>query len=131
MGNALTLSQSDVLRPARYDQLAGETIRMEFVEKRLRTVRAETRAMSIYFAYEDTVANGVTTSTGDRITLLFDEGRVRSISIVGGVEGEYHPEPLVQGREKEFRVPGFLLRPARPSMNNLELPWTRSQKPAG
>ena len=131
MGNALTLSGADSLRPARYDQLAGETLRMVFADRRLRTIRADVRAMSIYYAYEDTAANGVTTSTGDRITLLFDEGRVRSISIVGGVEGEYHPEPLVVGREEEFRVPGFLLRPNRPTMNNLEMPWTRLRKPAG
>ncbi len=130
-GNALTLSRADPSRPSRYDQLAGETLRMEFAEKRLRTVRADVRAMSIYYAYEDTAANGVTTSTGDRITLLFDEGRVRSISIVGGVEGEFHPEPLVVGREGEFRVPGFLLRPNRPTKNNLEIPWTRLRKPAG
>jgi len=130
-GNALTLSRADPSRPSRYDQLAGETLRMEFAEKRLRTVRADVRAMSIYYAYEDTAANGVTTSTGDRITLLFDEGRVRSISIVGGVEGEYHPEPLVVGREGEFRVPGFLLRPNRPTKNNLEIPWTRLRKPTG
>jgi len=93
MGNALTLSRADSLRPSRYNQLTGETLRMQFDRRRLQTVRADVRAMSIYFAYEDTAANGVTTSTGDRITLLFDEGRVRSISIVGGVEGEYHPEP--------------------------------------
>jgi hypothetical protein len=130
-GSALTLSRADSLRPSRYNQLTGEMLRMEFAEKRLQTVRAEVRAMSIYYAYEDTAANGVTTSTGDRITLLFDEGRVRSISIVGGVEGEYHPEPLVVGRETEFRVPGFLLRRDRPTMNNLEIPWTRLRRPAG
>lgn len=131
MGNALTVSRADSLRPSRHNQLAGETLRMRFLDRRLQTVRADVRAMSIYYAYEDTAANGVTTSTGDRITLLFDGGRVRSISIIGGVEGEYHPEPLVAGREAEFRVPGFLVRPNRPSMNNLEIPWTRLRKPAG
>lgn len=131
VGNALTLSSADSLRPSRHNQLAGETLRMAFEDKRLRTVRAEVRAMSIYYAYEDGAANGVTTSTGDRITLLFEEGRVRSISIVGGVEGEYHPEPLVLGRETEFRVPGFLLRTDRPTMNNIEIPWTRLRKTAG
>jgi lipopolysaccharide export system protein LptA len=131
MGNALTLSRADSLRPSRYNQLTGETLLMQFARRRLQTVRAEVRAMSIYYAYEDTAANGVTTSTGDRITLLFDEGRVRSISIQGGVEGEYHPEPLVVGREAEFRVPGFLFRPDRPTMNNLEIPWTRLRKTAG
>ncbi len=131
MGNALTLSRADSLRPSRYNQLAGETLRMQFDQRRLQTVRADVRAMSIYFAYEDTAANGVTTSTGDRITLLFDEGRVRSIGIVGGVEGEYHPEPLVAGKETEFRVPGFLLRLDRPAMNNIEIPWTRLRKTAG
>lgn len=130
-GNALTLSRADSLRPSRFDQLSGETLRMVFAGRRLQTVRAEVRAMSIYYAYEDTAANGVTTSTGDRITLLFEEGRVRSISIVGGVEGEYHPEPLVVGREEEFRVPGFILRPNRPTMNNFEIPWTRLRKTAG
>lgn len=130
-GNALTLSRADSLRPMRFDQLTGETLRMAFADRRLQTVRADVRAMSIYYAYEDTAANGVTTSTGDRITLYFSEGRVRSISIVGGVEGEYHPEPLVAGREEEFRVPGFLLRPDRPTMNNIEIPWTRLRKPAG
>jgi lipopolysaccharide export system protein LptA len=130
-GNALTLSRADSLRPSRYNQLTGETLQMQFDRRRLHTIRAEVRAMSIYFAYEDTAANGVTTSTGDRITLLFDEGRVRSIGIVGGVEGEYHPEPLVAGREAEFRVPGFLLRLDRPAMNNIEIPWTRLRKTAG
>jgi hypothetical protein len=40
------------------------------------------------------------------------------------------PKHLV-GRETEFRVPGFLLRRDRPTMNNLEIPWTRLRRPAG
>ncbi len=116
MGSAFAVSRSDSLRPQRYDQLAGETLDMQFHERALRQIDVETRALSIYYLYEDTLANGLNTASGDRIVMLFAEGRASTIRVVGGVEGRYVPEPMVDKREGEYRLPGFFWRDDRPAL---------------
>ena len=75
----------------------------------------EGRALSVYHLYDDTLANGVNKTSGDRIVMLFADGKAEAITVYGGVEGEYFPENMVRGRETEYALPGFSwrLRPVR------------------
>ena len=122
MGSALAISRSDSLFPGRYDQLAGESMRMHFADRALAKLDVRTRARSVYYVYEDSAANGLNTSSGDRVLIAFAEGRVKSISVVGGVEGQYVPENLVRDHHQEYALPGFIWREDRPRISPADIP---------
>jgi lipopolysaccharide export system protein LptA len=117
MGNAFAISQSDSLYPDRFDQLAGETIAMKFHDRALERINVDVRALSVYYMYEDSAANGLSRASGDGITIVFADGKAKSIRVVGGVEGKYFPEPMVSKREREYQLPGFQWRSDRPDFH--------------
>jgi hypothetical protein len=117
MGAAFAISRSDSAHRERFDQLAGESLKMQFRERALRQIDVDVRALSVYHLYDDTLANGLNKTSGDHIVMLFADGRAKSIRVVGGVEGQYFPEPMVRRREKEYQLPGFLWRDARPKLH--------------
>lgn len=117
MGNAFAISRSDSAFPVRFDQLTGDWLSMTFAEKKLHRIDVESRATSVYFLYEDSAANGVNKTSGDRIVMRFEEGQARAIHVYGGVQGQYFPELLVARREGEYRLPGFLWREERPFLH--------------
>jgi lipopolysaccharide export system protein LptA len=116
VGDAIAVSQSDSAYPGRFDQLRGGRLHMHFADKALNSIEVIERAISIYYVYDDSAGNGLNTASGDRIVLSFREGRVRTVRVFGGVEGQYVPENLVVGREAEFKIPGFVWRTDRPQM---------------
>jgi hypothetical protein len=115
-GQAFALSESDSLRPDRFDQMTGETLIMQFADQGLERIDVHDRAISLYHLYEDSSANGLNKTSGDHIVMLFDEGKVKSISVLGGVEGQYFPEKMVEGKEAGFAIPGFKLYTKRPQI---------------
>jgi lipopolysaccharide export system protein LptA len=117
MGNAFAVSRSDSQFAGRYDQLTGEWLSMTFAEKKLERIDVDIRATSIYFLYEDSAANGVNKTSGDRIVMRFAGGQAKAIHVYGGVEGQYIPEVMVGRREDEYRLPGFLWREDRPRIS--------------
>lgn len=113
-GNAFAVSRSDSLHPDRYDQIAGDRLRMLFGARGLGRTDVEGRAVSLYHLYDDTLANGLNRTSGDRIIILFADGKAETITVYGGVEGGYFPENMVRGKEAEYALPGFLWRPRPP-----------------
>jgi hypothetical protein len=114
MSDAFAISRSDSIRTARFDQMSGELMRMYFAEKGLERIEVDDRATSVYHLYEDSLANGVNKTSGDHIVVSFTDGKVQSIRILGGVEGQYFPENMVEGREQEYALAGFHWRTNRP-----------------
>jgi lipopolysaccharide export system protein LptA len=115
-GDAFAASRLDTLGMSRFDQLTGEVMQMFFREKKLERVLLMRRATSTYHLFEDTLANGLNRTSGDRIVMEFDSGKVASITVMGGVEGEYVPENLLQGNENAYHLPGFQWRDDRPAI---------------
>jgi len=113
MGGAFAVSRSDSLHPERYDQISGDRLRMLFGTQGLSRTDVEGRAVSLYHLYDDSLANGLNRTSGDRIVMLFAEGKAETITVYGGVEGEYFPENMVRGKEAEYALPGFLWRVSR------------------
>jgi lipopolysaccharide export system protein LptA len=120
MGNAFAISQGDTGFPERYDQISGELMRMQFAEKGLQHIDVETRATSVYHLYEDSLANGLNKTSGDRIIISFDEGKVQTLRVVGGVEGRYLPENMVRGNERDYQIAGFQLYLNRPQLHSAD-----------
>lgn len=126
MGSAFAVSRSDSLHPERYDQIAGDRLRMLFGTQGLSRTDVEGRAVSLYHLYDDSLANGVNRTSGDRIVMLFAEGRAETITVYGGVEGEYFPENMVRGKESDYALPGFIWRTSMPHLVRGSLPARRT-----
>lgn len=120
-GRAFAASRSDSLHPTRFDQLTGETMHLFFEDRILDRIEVETRAISLYHLYEDSLGNGLNKTSGDRIVMWFDAGRLSSIRVHGGVEGQYFPENMVRGREHEYAIPGFQWIEHRPAIQPADL----------
>jgi lipopolysaccharide export system protein LptA len=118
MGSAFAVSRSDSLHPERYDQIAGDRLTMMFGPAGLSRTDVEGRALSLYHLYDDTLANGLNRTSGDRIVMLFAGGKAETITVYGGVEGDYFPENMVHGKETDYALPGFAWRANRPRLDN-------------
>jgi lipopolysaccharide export system protein LptA len=116
---AFVLSQSDSLFPNRYNQLTGRSIRMRFRENKLRETFVERNAISLYFLYDDSTGNGANKTSGDAITMLFDDGKPNTIQVAKGIEGNFFPENLLKRNESQYNLDGFLLRYDRPGFRTI------------
>ena len=50
------------------------------------------------------------TGAGSGYIYLYQDKKIDKITAITGVEGQYVPERLVQGREREYQLPGFQYR---------------------
>ena len=92
---------------------------MYFAEKKVRQIDVEQTATSLYYLYDEAVANGANMSSGDRIIIDFSDGQVDRIKIIGGVQGEYYPERMVRNREGEYNLDGFKWFRTRPKRDGV------------
>lgn len=114
---AFVASQSDSSFPDRYNQLTGRTITLKFRNNKLQETFVERNAISLYFLYNDSAANGVNKTSGDYIFMKFKEGKPETITISKGIEGSYYPENLVERNgTSAYNLDGFLLRTDRPTL---------------
>jgi len=116
MGNAYGTSRIDSGGVVRFDQLSGEFMKMYFLERRLSKVEVDHQATSLYHLFEDTLANGLNKTSGDRVVMSFQGGKLSSIVVSGGAEGQYVPENLLRGGESAYHLPGFGWRDDRPHL---------------
>ena len=129
MESSLAVSESDSLHPDRLDQLTGEQMHLMFANQRLSLIDVQTRSISLYHLYDDSVSNGLNRTSGDRILMRFADGKLSTITVIGGVEGDYFPEDMIRGREGEYRLPGFFWREDRPRQQQF-MPTGRTQRTA-
>lgn len=116
---AFVISQSDSLYPNRYNQLTGRAILMTFDDNKLQETVVERNAISLYFLYGDSAGNGVNKTSGDAITMKFNDGKPNTIHILKGIEGTYFPETLLEQNESQYNLDGFFLRRDRPEFSTV------------
>ncbi|MBI3586731.1 MAG: hypothetical protein HY088_06345 [Ignavibacteriales bacterium] len=120
-GRAMAASRTDSLHRQRYDQLTGRELIMYFNGKKLERVEANRNATSLYYLFDNAEPNGVNRSSGDRITIEFEDGKTDRISVAGGVEGKYFPETMIAQREQAYNLDGFRWITIRPKRRNLHI----------
>ncbi len=132
-GSAFAIEPADSSYPERFNQLKGKMIRIKFSENKIEEVYVEKNAMSLYYIFETTEsgekkANGVNYVSGDTVWIKFKDGKMNRIKVVGGIEGVYYPEELVNGRESSFNLEGFNYIKRKPWKNDrLEIVWSKGQ----
>lgn len=106
-GRAFAISRADSILRNRFNQMSGEEIIMHFAEDKVRQIDVDRTATTLYFLFEESKPNGMNKTTGDHITMTFRDGRIDRIKVLNGVEGQYIPEKLLRGHEREYDLQGF------------------------
>jgi lipopolysaccharide export system protein LptA len=120
-GHAMAVSRADSLRVNRYDQISGRYITMRFHDGKVSDIDVEETATSLYYLHDGDDPNGMNISSGNRIIIEFNEGVTDRIRVIGGVEGDYYPERMIQYRESDFNLDGFRWFRERPVRRGMTL----------
>jgi lipopolysaccharide export system protein LptA len=111
--NAFMLSQHKNY-DRRFDQTSSDSVHLYFSDNRLERAEFAGRVQSIYYMYDDDVPNGIVKSTAHRAVMLFAENEIDQVRLFGSPTSEYHPEVKVEGLERTFTLPKFVLKENRP-----------------
>lgn len=114
MGSAFALSQYDTSRKNRYNQISGQILKIYFNKNKLDTILSENQSMALYYVLDEDKPNGVNKSSGDKIIMLFSDGKIKQVKVNSGVEGTYYPEKMLINREGEYNLPRFKIFEDRP-----------------
>lgn len=120
-GRAMAISRTDTLHKNRFDQLTGRELTMYFADQKLDRIVAVRNAMSLYYLFEEDRPNGANKASGDRISIAFEDGKVNDITVVGGVQGQYFPETMMNSREHRYNLDGFRWIEQKPRRHRLEI----------
>jgi len=126
-GRAVAVSRADSLLRQRYDQLTAREMTMFFAGGKITRIDAEQTATSLYYLFDEGEPNGANRSSGDRIVMEFQDGKIDQIKIVGGVEGKYFPETMIAGREPEYNLDGFRWITSRPTRKDLKIVFAQRE----
>ncbi len=114
-GSAFTISNADTMYPSRLNQMSGEEIVFRFDSSRIKQIDVDKTATSLYYLFEEGKGNGVNKTSGDHVTITFQDGKIDKLKVTSGVEGQYVPEKMIREREIDYNLPGFNWRERRPA----------------
>ncbi|MCW9064765.1 MAG: hypothetical protein OQJ78_00585 [Ignavibacteriaceae bacterium] len=111
--NSFMLSQNKIFKQ-RFDQTSSDSVHLYFLEDRLQRAEFAGKVQSIYYLYDDEVPNGLTKSTAHKAVIVFKENEIDQVRLYGSPTSEYYPEVKVDGLERTFTLPKFVLKENRP-----------------
>ena len=111
--NSFMLSQNKLF-DKRFDQTSSDGINLYFNEDRLERAEFTGKVQSIYFMFDDDVPNGAVKSTAHSAVIVFKDNDIDQVRLFGSPTSEYHPEVKVEGLERTFSLPKFVLKENRP-----------------
>lgn len=118
MKDAFIMSQNSEY-PARYDQMSGSDIKIHFDDGGIKQTDVGGGIHSIYYLYEDSTANGLTKSSAQDASILFNNKKVSTVKLFGSAASDYYPEKMVLGKERSFTLPGFNVIKNRPNKEEM------------
>ncbi|MCZ7603520.1 MAG: LPS export ABC transporter periplasmic protein LptC [Melioribacteraceae bacterium] len=118
-GSSLIISKKENF-DWRYDQMSGNQIKMFFNDSTISKTEVFDNVLSIYYMFEDGEPSGLIKSSSENAKILFEDGQVVDVRLYKSVMSEYHPENLVDGKEREFTLPQFIVYENRPSKDELK-----------
>ena len=120
-GRAMAVSRSDSTNARRFDQLIGRELTMYFDKQKVQRIEARRNSISLSYLFDDRTPNGANKTSGDRIRIEFEDGKLNTITVVGGVEGQFYPEAMINHREQNYNLDGFRWVEQRPKRKQLEI----------
>jgi lipopolysaccharide export system protein LptA len=106
-GDAFAISRSDSTYRDRFNQMTGQEIILQFDKNKVQSIDVDRTATSLYYLFDEGKGNGVNKSTGDHVTIMFVDGKIDAIKVIGGTEGQYFPEKMILKREGDYNLTGF------------------------
>ncbi len=103
----------------RYDQISGKNIILFFGDNGLEKTEVNGNVLSIYYLYEDGEPNGLVKSSAEKALIYLNDNNIEKVIYYGNPNNEYHPENLIEGREKDFIIPDFMIVNSRPKKEEL------------
>jgi hypothetical protein len=98
----------------RFDQTSADSVHLYFLNNRLERAEFAGKVQSIYFLLDDDVPNGLVKSTAHKAVIVFKENEIDQVRLYGSPTSEYYPEGKVDGLERTFTLPKFVLKENRP-----------------
>ncbi len=111
--NSFMLSQNKIFLQ-RFDQTSADSVHLYFLNNRLERAEFAGKVQSIYFLLDDDVPNGLVKSTAHKAVIVFKENQIDQVRLYGSPTSEYYPEVKVEGLERTFTLPKFVLKENRP-----------------
>jgi lipopolysaccharide export system protein LptA len=111
--NSFMLSQNKNYNQ-RFDQTSSDSVHLYFINNKLERAEFAGKVQSIYFMYEEEVANGLVKSTAHKAVIVFRENEIDQVRLYGSPTSEYYPEVKVEGLERTFTLPKFVFKENRP-----------------
>ncbi|MBK7104212.1 MAG: LPS export ABC transporter periplasmic protein LptC [Ignavibacteriae bacterium] len=119
LNNSIMISQDSVYQ-FRFNQMSGDSIYLNFNNGELVQTNVYGNVLSIYYLFEEDEPNGLLKSSAEKFKIYIDENKVTDVKLYGSPVSEYHPENLVEGNEKAFTLPAFILYENKPDKNKFE-----------
>lgn len=111
--NAFMLSQNKT-SDKRFDQTSSDSVQLYFSNNRLERAEFAGKVQSIYYLYDEDIPNGLVKSTAHKAVIVFLKNEIDQVRLFGSPTSEYHPEVKVEGLERTFTLPKFVLKENRP-----------------
>jgi hypothetical protein len=111
--NSFMLSQNKIFTQ-RFDQTSADSVQLYFTDNKLQHAEFAGKVQSIYFLFDDDKPNGSVKSTAHRAVLMFKDNEIDQVRLYGSPTSEYYPEIKVDGLERTFTLPKFVLKENRP-----------------
>jgi hypothetical protein len=103
----------------RFDQTSSNDINLYFSDNKIQKANFIGSVFSIYYLYEDDVANGLSKSSAMDATIVFEENEVSEVRLYGSPVSEYYPENQIVGNEKAFTLPKYKFYQNRPDKTEI------------
>ena len=111
--NSFMLSQNKSF-DKRFDQTSSDSVQLYFSNNRLERAEFAGKVQSIYYLYDEDIPNGLVKSTAHKAVIVFLKNEIDQVRLFGSPTSEYHPEVKVEGLERTFTLPKFVLKENRP-----------------
>ncbi len=119
LNNSIMISQDSVYQ-FRFNQMSGDSINLKFENGELVQTNVNGNVLSIYYLFDENEPNGLLKSSAQKFKIYFDNSKVTDVKLYGSPVSEFHPENLVNGNEKGFTLPAFILYDNKPDKNKFE-----------
>lgn len=103
----------------RFDQISGKSVKIFIENGEIVLTDVTGNVLSIYYVYDEEEPNGLVKSSSESAKIYFENGEVQDVRLYGKPATEYHPENLLEGKEKEFTIPSFKIFTNKPTKEEL------------
>jgi lipopolysaccharide export system protein LptA len=103
----------------RYDQTSSDSTKIYFIDNKLKEADFFGKVYSIYYLYDGETKNGLTKSNSSQAKVLFKDDEVSEVKLYINPVSEYYPEKQVNGNEKSYLLPKFIIMEDRPTKGEM------------